>query len=108
MASQNGIVGDDYGIEIPETHMQEDQLAEEKKAAKYSKTTEFKRLQEHMKSRIEFYQTSLPNGERPSVLMDPALRGHQWAVANDVIMELSAILNFYETANETVKNAEKG
>lgn len=106
MTSQNAIIGDDYGVDIPETVMDGNQLVEEKKAAKYSKTAEFKKIREHMESRIAFFQSHLPDG-RPVATLPVEERAAAWVTANTIIAEFNAVINFYETANEIVNEANQ-
>lgn len=100
--ADNVELGDLTGIELPESTLSAEVLVEEKKMAKYSKTAEFKRIQEHCEERIAFYQQYLPNGAE--VALDVRPTPEDWAVANRVIGELKALMNMYEIANEAVKN----
>lgn len=103
MASQNAIIGDnDYGTSLPETTIDTDSLAIEKKAAKFSRTAEYKRLKEHMDARVKFYQTFLPDG-RAIITGSKDEQIAAWDRANCVIAEFTEIMNFYETAQEMVK-----
>lgn len=104
MGPSNIIIGDETGIELPQSTLSEEVLVEEKKLAKYSKTAEFKRIKEHCEERIAFYQTKLPNGAE--VGLDVAPSTEDWRVANRVIGELKALMNMYEIANQAVKDAE--
>lgn len=103
MAMQNGIIGDEFGIDIPETVVDDVELVAEKKAARYSRTREYKRLKEHFESRIVFYQGHLPNGEDVTT-STPSLE--DWRVANAIIKEFNTVINFYETSSDIVKDAE--
>lgn len=98
--AQNGIVGDDFGVTIPETQVAEDALIEEKKAAKYSRSHEYKKLKAHWEERIKYYQTFLPDG-RPVVGLDK-VDPNMWVVANTIIAELQNVMNYYEDASEIV------
>lgn len=98
---QNAIIGDDFGTDIPVTNVDDQQLNDEKKAAKYSRSAEYKKLQEHMQARIDFYQKYLPDG---SPVGTKPISIEDWKVANAVIAELSAVLNYYKTANDVVKS----
>ncbi len=102
MNPQNAIIGDETGIELPQSTLNDEILVEEKKMAKYSKTAEFKRIKEHCEERIAFYQQYLPNGAE--VALDVRPTPEDWAVANRVIGEFKALMNMYEVANEAVKN----
>lgn len=102
MNPSHGIIGDETGVELPVSTLNEEVLIEEKKMAKYSKTAEFKRIKEHCEERINFYQQYLPNGAE--VALDVRPTPEDWAVANRVIGEFKALMNMYEVANEAVKN----
>lgn len=101
-----GIIGDAYPTELPVTNVPEQDLTEEKKMAKFSKTAEFKRLKSHIEERITYYQGFLPNGEAVLASTDVKKLGEQWLVANAIITELQAIIEAYELAKEAVKHAE--
>lgn len=79
-------------------------LAELATVAKFSRTKEFKRLEEHINARIEYYQTHIPDG-RPLSKVPPEHLGPLWIAANVIVGELKGILTEYELARETVKNA---
>lgn len=99
---QNGIIGDAFGTDLPIMREDVQMLVEERKMAKYSRSSEFKRIQEHCKERIAFYQAYLPNGAEIGVDMIPTTE--DWRVANRVIGELKLLMNMYEIAAESVKN----
>ncbi len=99
----NGIIGEDYGMAIPETNLDDTQLIEEEKAAKYSRSHEYKKLKAHFQARIEHYQKLLPTGKPLSELVSLEELGSQWLIANSIIEELTAVMNYYETADEIVK-----
>lgn len=101
-----GIIGDAYPTEIPVTEVPEQDLSQERKMAKFSKTAEFKRLKSHIEERIAYYQAFLPSGK--SVLeSNPTELGQNWIVANAIITEFQAVIDAYELANEAVKNAQR-
>ncbi len=102
--AQHGIIGDNYGIDLPSAQVDTNELNEEKQMARFSKSKEFKKLKEIMQSRIDFYQKALPDG-RPISSVDTAERAQMWVIANAVIGEFNMILAAYEDANEVVKNA---
>lgn len=104
---QQGIIGDSYPTELPVTNVPEQDLTEEKKMAKFSKTREFKRLKTHMEERIAYYQTFLPSGKSVMEAEDMAELGSKWLVAQAIVTELQAIIEAYEMANEVVKNAQR-
>lgn len=103
MASQNGIVGDEYGIDIPTTQVDANVLTEEQKAARFSKKGEFKKLEAHWDATIKKYQQFLPDGRDVATVSDPAEAGRMWIVANRIIQELENVKNYYETAREVVE-----
>ena len=101
--AQHGIIGDNYGIDLPSVDVDKNELDEEKRMARFSKSKEFKKLKEIMQSRIDFYQKALPDG-RPLSAVDTAERAQMWVIANAVIGEFNMVLAAYEDANEVVKN----
>lgn len=102
---QNGIM-DEGGLAPFDTELPAEHLAEEKEMAKFSKSKEFKKLQDHLESRIEFYQLFLPDG-RPVESVSQQERIEMWPVANAIIKELSLIINAYNQAAEVVRDARK-
>jgi hypothetical protein len=104
--AQNGIVGDSFGTDLPVTQVDNKSLLEEQKMARFSKSTEFKRLKEHLEERITFYQSYLPSGEAITQQTDVTKLGQNWIVANAIIAEFQAVLMAYENAKEVVKNAQ--
>jgi hypothetical protein len=103
MAPDNGIIGDSYGTDLPQADLPEQDLSEEKRKARFSKTAEFKKLKEQIESRIEFYQTYLPDG-RPVATIDPKELGSMWVASNIIIAEFRAIIDEYERASEVIRN----
>jgi len=103
--SQFGIVGESTGIDLPVAELDSTFLNEERKNAKFSRTTEYKKLKEYIENRITFYQTCLPNGAE--VGLDAAPSTEDWRVANRVIGEFKAILSKYENAAHAVKDANE-
>lgn len=106
MGPANSILGDISGTELPVMVQDETELSEEKKMARYSKTSEFKRIEQHFKERIEFYQKYLPDG-RPVSAVPAKDLGSMWIAANTIIGELQTVLDSYAIAAETVDNAKK-
>ena len=98
-------MGDETGVDLPQMQVEDTTLREEKKMAKYSRSAEFKRIQEWCEGRILFYQTYLPNGSEIGLDVVPSIE--DWRVANRVIGELRALTNMYEIATDAVKEAEK-
>lgn len=105
MASQNGIIGEEYGLDLPVTQVTDPDLRPERHAAKFSRTKEFARLKEHLLARIEYYQQFLPDGRRV-LQANPAELGAHWQVANAVTAELKMIIGFYEQAADVVATAD--
>ena len=100
---RHGIIGDDsFGTELPETKVPENQLNEEKKAARFSKTKEYKVLKEYIQERIKYYQKYLPDGREIGSIAQPEL-GQKWVEANTIVREFQLILDSYENAAEAVK-----
>lgn len=103
---QYGIIGDTMGVDLPQMEMEETSLAEEKKMAKYSRSTEFKRIQDHFNDRIAFYQTHLPDGRNVGSGKIPT--PEEWLAANVIIGEFKLVINMFEIANEAVKDSVRG
>jgi hypothetical protein len=102
---ENGIVGDAHITELPETNVQEEVLAEERKMAKYSKTAEFKRIKDYMEGRIEFWKLRQPDG-KPIVLKNISQEAvNDWYIANHIIAEFQSFLNEFENARQSVEDA---
>lgn len=99
-----GIIGNEYGTDLPQMTVAEQDLTAERNAAKFSRTAEFRRLKEHLEQRMEFYRTYMPDGT-PVTTASSEERGHQWAVANLVITEFRAVIAAYENADAVVKEA---
>jgi hypothetical protein len=102
MQPDNGLIGDSYGTDLPQMQVDTETLVEEKKMAKFSRTAEFKRIQEHCEARIRFYQQCLPNGAEIGLEVRPT--AEDWSVANRVIGEFKLLMNMYETAASVVKD----
>lgn len=107
MGAQNGIVGnEDYGTSLPQTEVDNDALAEPRKAAKFSRTAEFKRLRDHIEAKIAHYQTSMPDGT-PVALAKQEEAVQQWRLATVVIAEFKEILDYYDQSAALVKEELK-
>lgn len=104
MGPQNGIIGDNYGIDLPSLQVDKDVLAEERAKARFSKSKEFKRLKEQMEARIDFYQKALPDGRPLTAAGDMVEIGQMWVIANAVIGEFKMLIADYENAAEVTKN----
>lgn len=101
--AQNGIVGNNFGVEPPQAEIPKDDLTEEKKVARFSKTAEFQKLKSWAESRIEYYQKFLPDGRE----VDTAPTGENWVVANTIIKEFRAMIDAYENVAKVVDEANK-
>lgn len=102
---QNGIVGNDYGIDIPETEYTDDQLVDVKKMAKFTRTAEYARQNAWAEAKIKFYQQYLPNGQDISTVA-PETRDAYWVAANEIIKLLNEFLTSYESSAEEIKKLE--
>lgn len=101
--SQNAIIGDASGIDLPESQIDPTLISDEKAKARFSKTKEFQKLKAYAEERIRFYETFLPNGEPVQISsMNFQEKGANWVVANAVIGEFKALIGEYETAAEVV------
>src|ERR1017187_4026310 len=100
-----GIIGDTgYGLDLPDTQVDDQQMTEEKSMARFSKTKEFKRLKSFIEAKIVWYQRYLPDGRYVgggrAVGEGELPTPEQWAVASLVVKEFQNILNEYERAEE--------
>lgn len=107
LGAQNAVVGDSSPIDLPETVVDNNELAREKQMAKFSKSKEYLILKEHLENRIEFFKTCYPNGDPIAGEKDLTKLTQNWVVASLVIGEFRAILDAYENANEAVRDAAK-
>lgn len=107
MGPQNGIVGDEFGTDLPETQVDERELKEAEKVSKYSRSHEYKKLKASWEATIERYKTHLPDG-RPVTMNDLDLEelGRRWIVANTIIAELTSVMNYYENADQTIEGVD--
>lgn len=104
---QNGILGDDPVTELPETHVEDAVLQEEKEMAQYAGTKDFAKLKEHFEKRMQFYQQFLPDG-RPLTEVKGDEGQYMWLAANVVIGEFKLVIDSYDSAKEVVKaNAQR-
>jgi hypothetical protein len=102
---QNGIMGDeDYGLELPQSDVNSEDLREVEKLAKFSKSKEYKRLKEHFDDRISYFQSYLPDG-RPVASVPKAELEGMWVAANVIIGEFKSVMAIYEQAEEAIKEA---
>lgn len=103
----NAVVGDqNFGTDLPITTPAEGELLEEKHMAKYSKTKEYKRLEEYLEARISFFQNHFPDGTPLAAEKEYAKIVDYWRVANIVIAEFKAVLTSYENARGAVEANE--
>lgn len=106
MGPQNGIVGNDANpTELPQTEVDDSQLKEMQKTAKFARSNEFKELKKHLLARIDFYQKYLPDGRAVGAQTADENLSAMWVVANVVAGEFNSIINVYEQAIEYVKDA---
>jgi hypothetical protein len=99
----NGIVDEDFSTAEPA--VSEEFLRTEKVMAKFAASSEFKRLKEHFGLRIEFYKNYLPSGQALTECTTEE-RGYMWLAATAIIGEMNSVINSYENAAESVKNAK--
>lgn len=100
--SQNQLIGDFEGVDLPEATLDEKELIVEKQMANYTKTEEFKRIQQHCLDRIAFYQSFLPNGLEVGLEVQPT--SEDWRVANRVIGEMKLLMGMYDVALQAVED----
>lgn len=105
MVEQHGIIGDDFGTELPQMQPDQTALDEDKQMAQYAKSEEFQRIRDHFNRKIAFYQTFLPDG-RALTEVNKQERDDMWLVANIVIAELKLILAEYDNVRESVDGRE--
>ena len=105
MGSNNSIIGDAQGIDLPQMEQDDKFLVEEKKMAKYSRSAEFKKIKEHFEAKTAYYQQFLP-GNVPPEMVPEEERAKYWAIANILIKEFQEVINMYENASEAVKDAK--
>lgn len=107
MGPQNGIVGDDTNMtELPQTEVDNSQLKEMQKAAKFARSAEFKELKKHFQARIEFYDKYLPSGQAVGAQIADEKLAAMWVVANVIAGEFNSVINVYEQAIQYVKDAQ--
>lgn len=103
---QHGIIGDNQLTQLPETQTDKNELLEEKRVARYTKTPEYQKQKEYWEERIKFYQTYLPDG-RPVVTASTQERTDHWAVANLVIQEIQTLMSYYENIKQGVESGSE-
>lgn len=103
---QNGIVGNDYGIDLPESEYTNEQIDEVKKMAKFTRTAEYARQKTWAEAKIKFYQNYLPSG-KPLSSVEPDKMAAHWIAANEIIAVLTEFINSYETSAEEIKEMKQ-
>lgn len=101
----NAIMGDDFGTDIPETNIPDNQLLDEKKMAKFTRTAEYARQKRWIDEKVKYYKQFTPDG-RPIASVDPNNLATHWVVANEIISVLEEFRTSYEEAAEIVKEVE--
>lgn len=104
MGPKNGIMGDDFGTELPQMQLDDSQVAELQKSVRFSKTKEFQELRDYVTRRIDFYTKFLPDGTNVLTEKNDSELGMMWRSANIVIGELNAMLAQYDNAAQVVKD----
>ena len=105
---QNAVIGEDDPTTLPVSKVDEAELIEEKKLARYSQTAEFKRLREFLEARIKFFQNYLPDGRPVKDINLPSdAMAVNWKAANIVVGEFKGLLSEYDNAREVVKEFER-
>jgi len=102
---QNAVVGDTYGIDLPQTQIAKEDLADERRRAAVTRTKEWKDIKAALEYEIELQKRFLPGGQSvKDIPMDEV--GPRWVAAVHVIDSLENVINYYERANEVVKEAD--
>lgn len=104
---QNAVIGDISGFGLPQSRVDETELAREKNLARFSRTKEYQQLKKHLESRIKTYQTWLPDGRSMPKEAQMAELAFNWKVANAIIGEFQTVLAIYDSAKEVVDASEK-
>lgn len=120
MTSTNGIIGDQDSMlesptQLPQPQIDDSQLKELQRTAKFARSNEYKELKAHYQARIDFYQKYLPDGRPVATAgaqagngienMSLEELGKMWLAANVIISEFNSIMNIYEQAAQYVKDA---
>lgn len=107
MGPKNGVVGDQFGTELPQSQIPEQDLSRERNMAKFSKSEEFAVLKKVIEAKIEYYRAYLPGNPQSPVainLVSNEERGHAWVIADTIINEFDSLIQAYEQAAEAVKD----
>lgn len=107
MGPQNAIMGEESPTELPKTQVDDSQLKELMKTAKFARSGEFKQLKQHFEQRKDFYTKYLPDGRAVAAQTADENLASMWVAANVIIGEFNAILNVYESAEQYVKDAKQ-
>ncbi len=102
MQPNNGIIGDESGIELPQAPVDETAINELRAKAKYSRSKEYKELREKAQIRIDFYKTFLPDG-RPIATANKVERAEAWGFANLLIAEFEQLFGENDNAEQLLK-----
>ena len=102
MDSQNQVMGDSMGIDLPQKPVDETAINELKHKAKYSRSTEFKELRAKAQAKIEFYQRYLPSGQPIGMATPEEMKG-KWELANLIIAELQQLFDEHDNAEAILK-----
>lgn len=106
MQPTNAIIGDATGFDLPESRVDEKQLLEEKRLARFAHSKEFQELKAHFADRIAYYQSYMP-GNIPITEVKKEERDAYWVAAEVIINELRAVTTFYEATAEVVEDAQE-
>ena len=102
MDSQNQVMGDSMGIDLPQKPVDETAINELKHKAKYSRSTEFKELRAKAQTRMEFYQKFLPSGQPIGTDTPEEMKG-MWELANLIIAEFQQLFDEHDNAEAILK-----
>lgn len=105
---QNVLMGDSQAIELPQAQINEEDIKEERRKAKYAKSKDYQELKGRADARKKFYQTYLPDGRPLTGKESLEELGKMWMVANAVIAEIDLVFTDYETIANVVEEAENG
>lgn len=103
---QNVIPDDNFGLELPTSQIDQPQLDEEVRKARYSKTKEFKEIKQYWEDRRSFFQSYTPGGAEIRFQIPDENVAQQWVLANNMINEIDAFLSRYSDAAKAVKDAQ--
>lgn len=105
MGSVNGIIGEENITISPVPQAQDDdgQLKELQAAARFAKSKQYKDLKERRENRIKFYQQYLPDGTAIGAQKATIEVAQMWVAANVIIAELRLELDYYDGAEDMLK-----